>query len=98
MTDKTLIIAEKPSVAADLTKVLPGSFKKTRTHYESSGYIVSYAVGHLVSICYPEEMNPQYQKWRMGDLPILPDTFSLKILDGTKSQFNARTCTYNKNT
>lgn len=89
MTDKTLIIAEKPSVAADLAKVLPGSFKKTRTHYESSGYIVSYAVGHLVSICYPEEMNPQYQKWRMGDLPILPDTFSLKILDGTKSQFNA---------
>jgi len=89
MTEKTLIIAEKPSVAADLTKVLPGTFKKTRTHYESSSHIVSYAVGHLVSICYPEEIDPRYQKWRMGDLPILPESFPLKVLDGTKSQFNA---------
>ncbi|NNF45335.1 MAG: DNA topoisomerase III, partial [Desulfofustis sp.] len=89
MTEKTLIIAEKPSVAADLTKVLPGSFKKTRTHYEGDSYLVSYAVGHLVSICYPEEIDPRYQKWRMNDLPILPESFPLKVLDGTKSQFNA---------
>lgn len=89
MTEKTLIIAEKPSVAADLTKVLPGSFKRTRTHYEGSVYIVSYAVGHLVSISYPEEIDPRYQRWQMTDLPILPDAFPLKVLDGTKSQFNA---------
>ena len=89
MTEKTLIIAEKPSVAADLAKVLPGSFKKTRTHYEGSSYLVSYAVGHLVSICYPEEIDPRYQKWRMADLPILPESFPLKVLDNTKSQFNA---------
>ena len=89
MSEKTLIIAEKPSVAADLAKVLPGSFKRTRTHYEGSSYLVSYAVGHLVSICYPEEIDPRYQKWRMGDLPILPEAFPLKVLDGTKSQFNA---------
>ncbi len=89
MTEKTLIIAEKPSVAADLAKVLPGSFKRTRTHYEGDSYLVSYAVGHLVSICYPEEIDPRYQKWRMGDLPILPETFPLKVLDPTKSQFNA---------
>ena len=88
MTDKTLIIAEKPSVAADLAKVLPGSFKKSRTHYEGERYIVSYAVGHLVSICYPEEIDPRYQTWQMSDLPILPETFPLKVLDGTKSQFN----------
>jgi DNA topoisomerase-3 len=89
MTDKTLIIAEKPSVAADLTKVLPGSFEKSRTHYEGSAYIVSYAVGHLVSICYPEEIDSRYQKWRLADLPILPETFPLKVLDSTKSQYNA---------
>lgn len=89
MSEKTLIIAEKPSVAADLTRVLPGTFKKTRTHFESSAYIVSYAIGHLVSICYPEEIDPRYQKWNLGDLPILPENFPLKILDGTKSQFNA---------
>ena len=72
MTEKTLIIAEKPSVAGDLTRVLPGSFKKSRTHYESDRYIVSYAIGHLVTICYPEEIDPRYQKWNSDDLPILP--------------------------
>ncbi|NOR25006.1 MAG: DNA topoisomerase III [Desulforhopalus sp.] len=89
MTDKTLIIAEKPSVAADLTKVLPGKFKKEKTHFEGDKFIVSYAIGHLVSICYPEEIDPAYQKWDMGNLPILPDTFPLKGLAGTKGQLNA---------
>ncbi len=89
MTEKILIIAEKPSVAADLVKILPGSFKRSRTHYEGPAHIVSYAIGHLVSICYPEEIDPRYQKWRMADLPILPESFPLKVLDGTKSQFNA---------
>jgi DNA topoisomerase-3 len=89
MTEKTLIIAEKPSVAADLAKVLPGKFKKEKTHFEGDTYIVSYAIGHLVSICYPEEIDPAYQKWDMATLPILPDTFPLKGLDGTKGQLNA---------
>ncbi|GAB6192301.1 DNA topoisomerase III [Desulfocastanea catecholica] len=89
MTEKTLIIAEKPSVAADLVKVLPGKFKKEKTHFEGDKYIVSYAIGHLVSICYPEEIDPAYQKWDMNTLPILPETFPLKALDGTKGQLNA---------
>jgi DNA topoisomerase III len=89
MSDKILIIAEKPSVAADLVKVLPGKFKKDKTHYEGDQYIVSYAIGHLVSICYPEEIDPEYQKWKMESLPILPETFPLKGLSGTKTQLNA---------
>lgn len=89
MTDKILIIAEKPSVAGDLVKVLPGKFAKAKTHYESDRYIVSFAIGHLVSICYPEEIDPAYQKWDMETLPILPKKFPLKALDGTKSQLNA---------
>ncbi len=89
MTDKILIIAEKPSVAADLVKVLPGRFTKSKTHYEGENYIVSYAVGHLVSICYPEEIDQKYQKWQMENLPILPQSFPLKGLPGTKSQLNA---------
>jgi len=88
MNEKTLIIAEKPSVAYDLTKVLPGTFKKSRSHYESEGYIVSFAIGHLISICYPEEIDYRYQKWQLADLPILPESFPLKVLDGTKTQFN----------
>lgn len=89
MTNKTLIIAEKPSVAGDLAKVLPGKFVKNKTHYEGDHHVVSFAIGHLVSICYPEEINPAYQKWDMETLPILPDEFPLKGLDGTKSQLNA---------
>ncbi len=69
---KTLIIAEKPSVAADIVKALPGRFKKSKTHYESDDYIVSYAIGHLVSIAYPEEVDPRFQKWSLDNLPILP--------------------------
>lgn len=89
MTNKTLIIAEKPSVAGDLAKVLPGKFKKNKTHYEGDKHVVSFAIGHLVSICYPEEINPAFQKWDMETLPILPEEFPLKGLDGTKSQLNA---------
>jgi len=86
---KTLIIAEKPSVAADIVKVLPGKFSKTKTHYEGGDYIVSYAIGHLVSIAYPEEIDPAFKKWSLDILPILPDPFPLAVLPGTKSQFNA---------
>ncbi len=86
---KTLIIAEKPSVAADIVKALPGRFKKSKTHYESDDYIVSYAIGHLVSIAYPEEVDPRFQKWSLDNLPILPEKFPLTVLPGTRSQYNA---------
>ncbi len=86
---KTLIIAEKPSVAADIVKALPGTFTRTKTHFESDRYIVSFALGHLVSIAYPEEIDPRYQKWTIDNLPILPDEFPLTVLPETKSQFNA---------
>ncbi len=89
MSNKTLIIAEKPSVAADLVKVLPGKFKREKTYYEGSHHVVSYALGHLVSICYPEEIDARYQKWNLSNLPILPETFPLKALPDTKSQLNA---------
>jgi len=87
--DKTLIIAEKPSVAADIAKALPGKFSRTKTHFESDQYIVSFALGHLVSIAYPEEIDPRFQKWSLDNLPILPDDFPLSILPDTKTHFNA---------
>nr|WP_320009983.1 DNA topoisomerase III [uncultured Desulfobulbus sp.] len=86
---KTLIIAEKPSVAADIVKALPGKFKNVKTHYESDAYVISYAIGHLVSIAYPEEINPAFQKWTLDNLPILPEEFPLAVLPNTKTQFNA---------
>ena len=88
---KTLIIAEKPSVAADIVKALPGKFTKAKTHFESDDHVVSFAIGHLVSIAYPEEINPDLHKWSLDNLPILPEEFPLAVLPDTKAQFNALT-------
>jgi DNA topoisomerase III len=88
---KTLIIAEKPSVAADIVKALPGKFTNAKTHFEGDDFVVSFAIGHLVSIAYPEEINPELQKWTLDNLPILPEEFPLAVLPDTKAQFNALT-------
>jgi DNA topoisomerase-3 len=78
---KTLVIAEKPSVGKDFTKVLPGPYLKHEGFLESEEYVITWAVGHLVQLAEPEEYGPQYKKWRMADLPILPDRFKLVVRD-----------------
>jgi len=78
---KTLVIAEKPSVGRDLTKVLPGSFAKHEGYLESPEHVITWAVGHLVQLAEPEEYDPKFKKWRMADLPIVPDRFRLVIRD-----------------
>jgi DNA topoisomerase III len=76
---KTLVVAEKPSVARDLASTLPGSFKqsKDKTYLEGDDYVVTWAVGHLVGLAPPDEYDPKLKKWRFADLPILPDRFKL---------------------
>jgi DNA topoisomerase-3 len=76
---KTLVVAEKPSVARDLASTLPGSFKqsKDKTHLEGEDYVVTWAVGHLVGLAPPDEYDPKLKKWRFADLPILPEKFKL---------------------
>lgn len=86
---KTLIIAEKPSVAADLVKVLPGKFVKEKTHFEGDQHIVSYAVGHLVTIADPGEIDERFKGWSMDVLPIMPDQFTLTSISDSKSQLSA---------
>src|SRR5919197_1364074 len=78
---KTLVIAEKPSVGRDLTRVLPGAFAKHEGYLESDSHIVTWAVGHLVQLAEPDEYDPKYKKWRMADLPIVPDEFRLVVRD-----------------
>ena len=78
---KTLVIAEKPSVARDLVGVLPGKFEKQEAYLEGEDYIVTYAVGHLVELINPEEYDPKYKKWRFDDLPIVPEEFKLQARD-----------------
>src|SRR5215207_811775 len=78
---KTLVIAEKPSVGRDLTRTLPGPFMKHEGYLESESHVVSWAVGHLVELAEPDEYDPKYKKWRMADLPIVPDEFKLVVRD-----------------
>jgi DNA topoisomerase III len=78
---KTLVIAEKPSVGRDLTRALPGQFAKHEGYLESDGHVVTWAVGHLVQLAEPDEYDPKYKKWRMADLPIVPDRFRLVVRD-----------------
>jgi DNA topoisomerase-3 len=78
---KTLVIAEKPSVGRDFVRVLPGAYEKHEGYLEADSYIVTWAVGHLVQLAEPEEYGPQYKKWRMADLPIVPEAFKLVVRD-----------------
>ncbi|MEA2126144.1 MAG: topoisomerase, partial [Solirubrobacteraceae bacterium] len=78
---KTLVIAEKPSVGRDFVRVLPGAYEKSEGYLEADSHIVTWAVGHLVQLAEPEEYGPQYKKWRMADLPIIPEQFKLVVRD-----------------
>src|SRR4051794_31685285 len=78
---KTLVIAEKPSVGRDLTRVLPGPFQKQEGYLEGPEHVVTWAVGHLVQLAEPDEYDSKYKKWRMADLPIVPDKFKLVVRD-----------------
>ena len=84
---KTLIVAEKPTVGRDIARVL-----KVSGHQEgclvSDDYIVTWAIGHLVSLKEPDEIDERFSKWRMTDLPMLPRTIPLKVLPATAKQFD----------
>lgn len=87
----TLVIAEKPSVAADLARAITvgGKFKKEKTHFENDAYIISWALGHLVTLCDPKEISDVYKSWKMATLPIIPDTFPLKAIPESRAQLTA---------
>ncbi|HPW82986.1 MAG TPA: DNA topoisomerase III [Rhodoferax sp.] len=89
---KTLVIAEKPSVAQDIVRALTptaGKFEKHDEYFESDSYVVSSAVGHLVEIQAPEEFDVKRGKWSFANLPVIPPHFDLKPVDKTKTRLNA---------
>ncbi|MDM0019974.1 DNA topoisomerase III [Variovorax saccharolyticus] len=89
---KTLVIAEKPSVAQDIVRALTpvaGKFDKHDEHFENEKYVVTSAVGHLVEIQAPEEFDVKRGKWSFANLPVIPPRFDLKPVDKTKTRLNA---------
>jgi len=89
---KTLVIAEKPSVAQDIVRALTpvaGKFEKHDEYFESERYVVTSAVGHLVEIQAPEQYDVKRGKWSFTHLPVIPPHFDLKPVDKTKTRLNA---------
>lgn len=82
-----VVVAEKPSVARDIARVLHCK-ERGEGYLKGDTYIVTWAVGHLVTLCEPDEIDEQYKKWRMESLPILPQKIPTKVISKTKSQFS----------
>src|SRR5580693_871410 len=82
---KALIIAEKPSVAADISKAL-GGFSKVQDHYESDRFVLSSAVGHLLELCLPEGAEVKRGKWSFANLPVIPDHFDLRPIEKSEGR------------
>ncbi|MEK8128537.1 DNA topoisomerase III [Paenibacillus filicis] len=85
---KSLVLAEKPSVAKEIARVL-GCSQKQKHHFEGPAYIVTWALGHLVTLAEPEDYNPSYKEWRLEDLPLIPERMKLKVIRETTPQFKA---------
>ncbi|MCU5340631.1 DNA topoisomerase III [Bacillus cereus] len=85
---KSVVIAEKPSVARDIARVLKCD-KKGNGYLEGSKYIVTWALGHLVTLADPENYDVKYKKWNLEDLPMLPERLKLTVIKQTGKQFNA---------
>ncbi|MDY6228807.1 MAG: DNA topoisomerase 3 [Clostridium sp.] len=81
-----VVIAEKPSVALDISKVI-GANEKRNGYYEGNNYLVTWCVGHLVENAMPEDYNPDYKKWSLDNLPIIPGEWKTKVSNKTKDQF-----------
>ena len=82
-----LVIAEKPSVALSIAKVI-GAKNKKDGHYEGNGYRVSWCVGHLIQMANPDSYDEKYAKWNIDDLPIIPSEYKYEVAKATKKQFN----------
>ena len=84
---KSLVIAEKPSVARDIARVLHCT-QKGNGILEGKEYVVTWALGHLVTLADPEEYDKKYTKWEMSTLPMMPDKMKLVVIRQTGKQYN----------
>ena len=83
---KMLVVAEKPSVGRDIARVLHCADRGAGCLIGEQ-YVVTWAIGHLVSLCEPDELDAKYKRWNYQTLPMLPETIPLKVLPGTKDQY-----------
>src|SRR5208282_5961272 len=92
---KSLIIAEKPSVAGDIARAL-GGFKKHDDYYESDHYVLSSAVGHLLELAVPPGVEPARGKWSFAHLPVIPPHFDLQPIEKNEARLRLLTKLINR--
>ena len=84
---KSLYIAEKPSVAQEFAKALKQNMQRRDGYLESDQSVVTWCVGHLVTMSYPEKYDPALKRWSLETLPFLPENFKYEIIPEVKKQF-----------
>ena len=82
-----VVVAEKPSVARDIAQVV-GARTRASGWLHGNGYVVTWAIGHLVGLAQPHEINPDWKTWRAESLPMLPDHWPLAVFESTKEHFS----------
>ena len=88
MINLKLIITEKPSVAREFAKVLNGNFQNKGNYLESGEWIITWCVGHLVTMSYPEKYDEKLKQWRLDTLPFMPKEYKYEIIERVQNQFN----------
>ena len=81
-----VVVAEKPSVARDIARVL-GARERTDGALCGNGYVVTWAIGHLVALAQPDQIDPRWKSWRFDTLPMLPGAWPLSVIEQTRAQF-----------
>ena len=94
---KKIIIAEKPSVASEYARVLGVSGNMGAGFIEGNEWIVTWTVGHLIEMSYPDKYNPAYKEWKLETLPFLPGEFKYEVIEDVKRQFKVVKTQYNRN-
>ena len=87
MSEKSLYIAEKPSVAQEFAKALHQNFTRNDGYLESDQSVVTWCVGHLITMSYPEKYDEKYKKWSFSTLPFIPDQYKYEVIGDVKKQF-----------
>ena len=84
---KVVFITEKPSVAQQFADALGLSFKRRDGFMEAENTVVTWCVGHLVTMCYPDAYDSKYKRWSLTDIPFIPEKYKYQVIDGVKKQF-----------
>jgi DNA topoisomerase-3 len=93
---KKLIITEKPSVAREFASALKENMKKHNGYMESENYVITWCVGHLVTMCYPDAYDPALKRWNLETIPFVPEVYKYQIIENVKSQFDIIKSLFNR--